>query len=633
MPRSAAPAADMSFENNHRNKEQQTRQQRRREDRTLESVSSLRDTHSGSITEIKVWSQASPSQREDAVSPPIEPVSSQSSTSEDSSNQRPKYTLPPSSRRAETLKKSASGRDVIVETVSSLKEVASASLSDLKEWAATQTRSEPIETVSSSTSSSSESMLDGKPAYQHAPSHCGWAKTTQPPVLNKTSSARSKEALLESVSSLKEAANTTMVGIKEWAATLPKSSRESSEEAAAKETKKLYNVGNEAASPERATRTLYGAQTGYESTQQHLHKDESKNTTTTASSPKKKRAPCSPQLKMMQDLVSPFLVCTSGAAQSVQDDDDEPPTSQQQTYQVDLTLKDRKGESVKESAWMNWNPIIGALDHHRADSFDESILTYDSEAEEQDQIRRMTSWGTMGTLGTQNTLLTVETTRTLETSDGTMVEATTLMDDEGHLIHPVLLETAKKRREQRKQKKKGRKRMVKFDYPPISSLRECPRADPRDLPNLFFTEEELDQIEDDRYDTKIADDVEIVAISSIKSADGSLSDGRDFESDSSSKKISPPGSARFSKYTSTPKLRGKRRPSSPFPRRQSISSEDARSSFECENERPPKTPSPPKLPSSSSTAEAASSSQKEQRLLKGVQIFLRERSTGSERHS
>ena len=145
----------------------------------------------------------------------------------------------------------------------------------------------------------------------------------------------------------------------------------------------------------------------------------------------------------------------------------------------------------------------------------------------------------------------------------------TLFDDEGNAINPVLLEKAKRHREQRK-KKKGRKRLVKFDYPPISSLRECPRTDPADLPNLFFTEEELDQIEDDRYNTKTADDVEIVAISSIKSGDGSLSDGRDFESDSSSNKVSPAG-ASFTKYTSTPKLRGKRRPSSPFPRRPSAS--------------------------------------------------------------
>jgi hypothetical protein len=111
------------------------------------------------------------------------------------------------------------------------------------------------------------------------------------------------------------------------------------------------------------------------------------------SSPKKPRVACSPRLKMMQDLVSPFLVCTSGAAQSVYDE------VEPATYTVDYSLKDRIGEPVKESVWSNWNPTISALDH-RADSFDELILTYDSEAEKQEQICRMTPWGTMGTMGT-----------------------------------------------------------------------------------------------------------------------------------------------------------------------------------------------------------------------------------------
>jgi hypothetical protein len=532
----------------------------------------------------------------------VEPASSQSSTSEDSSNQRQKYCLPPTSKRP------------IVETVSSLKEAASASITDLKEWAAIQTRSAPIEAITPSSSSSFESLLDSKPPTE---SHRGRRKTKHAPIVLKktpTPSSESREVLLESANSFKDAASSTVNGIKEWAVTLPKS-RDSTVEAAAKETKLLYDVGREAASPERATRTLYGAQTGYESMQQQNEKSANH------SLPKNPRAPCSPRLRMMQDLVSPFLVCTSGAAQSVKDEVE--PT----TYPVDYSLKDRIGEPVKESVWSNWNPTIGALDH-RADSFDESILTYDSEAEEQEQIRRMTSWGTMGTmgtLGTQNTALTMETTRTQETSDGTIAEAA-LFDDEGNAINPVLLEKAKRHREQRK-KKKGRKRLVKFDYPPISSLRECPRADPADLPNLFFTEDELDQIEDDRFNTKTADDVEIVAISSIKSGDGSLSDSRDSGNDSSSSKVSPPGGS-FSKYTSTPKLRNKRRPSSPFPRRPSALAQESNESFECENEKPPKTPSSSKLPGSSPSA---SSSQREQRLLKGVQIFLRERSTGCER--
>ena len=221
----------------------------------------------------------------------------------------------------------------------------------------------------------------------------------------------------------------------------------------------------------------------------------------------------------------------------------------------------------------------------------------------------------MGTTVTQNTALTMETARTLETSDGTMVEASMLVqDDHGNTIPPVLLEKAKKRREQRKRKE--RKRLVKFDYPPISSLRECPRADPEDLPNLFFTEEELDQIEEDRWNTKTADDVEIVAISSVMSCDDSLSDGRETDTCWSPSKSSP---ASFSKYTSTPKLRAKQRPRSPFPRRRSGSME-ATPGFDWDKEQS----TPP-----STLSNGSLDSPKEQRLIKGVQIFLRERSIGS----
>lgn len=431
-------------------------------------------------------------------------------------------------------------------------------------------------------------MVESKPRVVH---------TIKPPSLNETSPSN-RHALAETVSSFRDVANETMSGIKEWAAKLPKT-QASAELQAADETMRLYSKqqGEATASPGRATRTLYGAETGYETVEQYPTNESSK-----------RKLPFSPQLKLMQDLVSPFLVCGSGGAREfAQDDDDEP-----KSYHIDLSVKDQtiKGSS-RESTWSNWNPIIGALDH-RADSFDESLLTYDTDAEEQEQIRRMTSWGTLGTVGTQNTMLTMDTARTLETSDGTMVEASMMVqDDNGNTINPVLLERAKKSREQRK--RKGRKRLVKFDYPPISSLRECPRTAPEDLPNLFFTEEELDQIEDDRYNTKVADDVEIVAISSIMSGDGSLSDGRDMSTKSSL------SGGSFSRYASTPKLRGKQRSMSPFPRIRS-GSREAAPGFDWDEKSV--TPSRKLLNESSS-------SPKDQRLIKGVQIFLRERSIGS----
>ncbi len=63
--------------------------------------------------------------------------------------------------------------------------------------------------------------------------------------------------------------------------------------------------------------------------------------------------------------------------------------------------------------------------------------------------------GTMGTLGTQNTALTMEATRTQETSDGAIAEAA-LFDDEGNAINPVLLEKAKRHREQRKKEERAK---------------------------------------------------------------------------------------------------------------------------------------------------------------------------------
>jgi hypothetical protein len=121
--------------------------------------------------------------------------------------------------------------------------------------------------------------------------------------------------------------------------------------------------------------------------------------------------------------------------------------------------------------------------------------------------------GTAGTYGTNATAVSLDTEISIDTKDlkgglGSNNMKGGALDDDGNLIPPVLLEHQQRRREKRRVK---RKRVVKFDYPPVSSLRECPRPDPNDLPDLFFTEEELDEIELDRENTTTADDVEIVA--------------------------------------------------------------------------------------------------------------------------
>ena len=135
------------------------------------------------------------------------------------------------------------------------------------------------------------------------------------------------------------------------------------------------------------------------------------------------------------------------------------------------------------------NAILDNL-AERAKSWD--ILrteTEDYEDENTSQIHRLMSWNTHETAATMDT-----------TQSNEMNEEAKPVSSDG--------DSAKENME----KEKSKKRRVRFDYPIISSLRECPRPDPRDLPNLYFTEEELGQIEDDRESTYIADDVEVVCV-------------------------------------------------------------------------------------------------------------------------
>mmetsp|Transcript_3740 Transcript_3740/g.7858 ORF Transcript_3740/g.7858 Transcript_3740/m.7858 type:complete len:334 (-) Transcript_3740:123-1124(-) len=57
-----------------------------------------------------------------------------------------------------------------------------------------------------------------------------------------------------------------------------------------------------------------------------------------------------------------------------------------------------------------------------------------------------------------------------------------------------------------------RKSNVQFHYPPITSVRLRPRTGSDEIKQLFFAPEELDEIEDDRSDTRAADDIETLAV-------------------------------------------------------------------------------------------------------------------------
>ncbi len=58
---------------------------------------------------------------------------------------------------------------------------------------------------------------------------------------------------------------------------------------------------------------------------------------------------------------------------------------------------------------------------------------------------------------------------------------------------------------------KKKTRSVKFQYPVITSTHHRPMTEDDDIENLFFTEEEMDELEDDRYNTQFADHVEVLA--------------------------------------------------------------------------------------------------------------------------
>lgn len=56
------------------------------------------------------------------------------------------------------------------------------------------------------------------------------------------------------------------------------------------------------------------------------------------------------------------------------------------------------------------------------------------------------------------------------------------------------------------------KKQVQFQYPPITSIRLRPRTESDEVNRLYFAPEELDQIEDDRSNTRAADDIETLCV-------------------------------------------------------------------------------------------------------------------------
>jgi len=163
--------------------------------------------------------------------------------------------------------------------------------------------------------------------------------------------------------------------------------------------------------------------------------------------------------------------------------------------------------------------------------------------------------------------------------------------------------------------------VVKFDYPPIKSLRQYTPPNPEDLPNLFFTEHELDQIEDDRYSTMSTDDIEIVAVSSKETstatADDDTIDGG---------APSPKNNKRNAGFS---KKRSDKHEQQQHQGRGVGKSVKGRSGTPNRRRTGDDDSSKKKNNKHSTDDESTNGPRSPRRLVKGVQIYLRERSTGT----
>ena len=234
-------------------------------------------------------------------------------------------------------------------------------------------------------------------------------------------------------------------------------------------------------------------------------------------------------------------------------DDQMPQKSSNVTSRENRGHERSKSEVILSALWGfragdDSSTAVPEFGEQSRDEDDYTVETLDTAQAENNQIRRLGSWNTVNTsetYGTYNTGGNLETYK----------------DDDGNIIDQKLLQKAKESRYQRK-------KSVKFEYPPVNSMKTFPRPDPESLPNLFFTEEELNQIEGDRYSTMSTDDIEMIAVTSKSQEE---------------EKVSSP-----TKKGSSGSLKEEER----------------------EKDR-----------------DGASSSRKKGRLVKGVQIFLRDRSS------
>jgi hypothetical protein len=192
----------------------------------------------------------------------------------------------------------------------------------------------------------------------------------------------------------------------------------------------------------------------------------------------------------------------------------------------------------------------------------------------------------------------------------------------------------KKRKKKKKKKKKKRNKVVGFEYPPISTMKEIPRITSEERKKLFFTEDELEEYEADRR-YNVSDDVEVVAVEGSDSeddeseTDSEEDDDDDDDEDSIDKWITGKNDT-YGKQGNTSALRQGRYANN-------NNQESATAKQTGESNRAPSTPrarsnkseddnqQPPSL-TTSKTCSNSNEGEGRGKKLKGVQIYLRQRS-------
>jgi hypothetical protein len=161
------------------------------------------------------------------------------------------------------------------------------------------------------------------------------------------------------------------------------------------------------------------------------------------------------------------------------------------------------------------------------DTLDEQLLN------EVDRLNRMNSWDTNGTfnsVGTTTTMTTADTGTEFLDLERISDDAKPACSVDDH-VNKISDHALKAHKTSRKRKnKKRRERAVNFEYPPISSMKGIPRITKEERKNLFFSEIELNEYERDRK-YSLCDDVEVIAVEFSDSEESSREEESESEND------------------------------------------------------------------------------------------------------